>query len=316
MRPGVNEVYRMDSDGGNVSMLTNGFVVGVGRGSRTAPYPRYDCPVWSPDGRWLAAVLRLEFGNYLALIPADGKSTPKYYQSEVISAYSAPVWVPKNPKDLAAGASDLLLIYPQGIKAARLVAWPLDGLLKPAVAPSNSDNTALAAPAAVTMPLTGWHDMEGLTLSPDGSMLAGMVEYLGNLRDANNTGVSIAELRVYDAHTFTQTGAARLVNFDALYAGRQSLFWLTDQQVGIARLTGLIGPGKTVFERFYPQKNFLEAALPFEDGVIRPALSEGNQVLFTSESGLWAVNLSPTPSGGLAVPRRLSGEPVFDLDWR
>lgn len=307
---GWNDVYRMDIDGTHVVRLTTGFIF-----SRQAPSSlHYDCPVWSPDGEWLAFVLRLDNGNYLAIIPSDGKSGVRYIKVEPVSTLSPLVWVPDSPRTKL--ARQILLVYPQGERPTRLMAVNLKAakVLQPEFPDTNIEDMTLADPTIVVekLQLFGWHDVEGLTLSPDGTQWVGIVEYMANLLGAHNASNSIAQLRIYTLDDLKLMAATPLSQFNAQNAGLGSLFWLPEYWPITARVIARIGPEKTVFECFTPSDNNVEVMGYFEDILTRPAVSRDNLAVFVAESGLWLIDLSKAQIN----PRLLSGNVISDVDWR
>ena len=263
-------------------------------------YPNYNCPVWSPDGAYLAAYAYNSQGQYLAVIPADGSSMPTYVQLVMNGSapyvMAEPVWIP------GPASRRLLLAYPQDLQPARLMELDLEQL------PEGELLVSDPGPAlALRLVLTSWHGAHSLTFSPDGKQLAALMRY-----ESSSGGPAIAQLRVFDGQSFSLLGVTPLNNFHPNYPGSRSLGWMADGSVGLARVTAQVGIHKTTFERFDWRTNDLDTLAAFEDIVTSAAWSDQGWVIFAAESGLWALPYEQDPP----VPAQLNGEEVKDVEWR
>jgi hypothetical protein len=137
--------------------------------------------------------------------------------------------------------------------------------------------------------------------------------------DQYRQGRAYAALRVVDARTLEDIAEVNLPRYDPAANGFGGLNWLPDGRLGLARIDGLIGPGKTVFERFDPDAGRtqvrLEQLARFEDLAYHVAWMQGRWAVFTAESGLWALDLEAAQSNR-ASPFMLTSERVIDIDWR
>ncbi len=290
------EIFVMDGDGQNHNLLT------PEGGNRI-----YDCPVWSPDGQFLAAFNHQEGESSLAVIRADG-SEPPFFLPVERSGLSAPVWLPNDPADPSLGADRVLVIVPQARQPVRLLEYDLS-------LPEGERET----PRELAI-FPGWDDVWGAALSPDGTRLA-MVQVLYNRSNARFVGRTSAQLRVIDLQTMVSPVSVQLNNFDPYTVGRGGLSWLSETQLGLVRSTSMIGSQKSVFEIFGPTPNGLQSVLRtvthFEDIVFSAdwiSSPDGTQgwILFTAESGLWALTYGPD---GASLPVQFSGAVISGADW-
>lgn len=270
--------------------------------------PTYSCPVWSRDGTRLAAVLRFPGGEaYLAVIPLNRKSPVKYLQIENPSTLSAPVWLPP-VSGQPAGHEKILLVYPLGRQPARLVAVDVD----------QSQDMQPAATEQRLM-LTGWDDAWGLMISPDGKSLAMVTLYYNAVSQLGRGGSgTIAHLLVMDAMGTDIKASMAFSDFGA-YSMLDGMGWFADGSIGLARTLALVGSEKSIFEHYvFSADNVqgkLERLATFEDVVYHTVWDGEGWVLFSAESGLWALNTQPS-SENQVRPAQISAERVTNLDWR
>lgn len=260
----------------------------------------YGCPVWSADGARLAAVMKAGERAYLAVLDANGASAPVYIP--IAGAGSAePVWLPQDES----GRSSILMVTPARSQPAQLVEIDVDSAL------ADEDRVVWSSP------LLGWDDAWGLALSPDGAQIAVWMVYFPE--GARQDEPSAAQLRILDTATREVLSAVTPANLDAGPALRGALGWAADGSVRLARAVSNIGSRKSIFERYHPQEDRLENRLVetavFEDVIYDAVWGPGDWVLFTAESGLWAMNCPPEGAGACA-PGQISGEVVLEVDWK
>lgn len=340
-----NEIFLTSLHGGTPVQLTNDHQYTSANRS-ILPMWHYDCPVWSPEGKRLAAVLHTQDRDLLAIIPLDRKTPSYFLHIERVQTYSAPVWVPKDAENPVLGANEILLVYPRGIKPVRLVSIALPGpnakvaptaagvptaaaqgkatppsrlpTLPPAPdwQPDGTTEIELMAQASVRLELNLWDDIQGLTLSPDGKQLAGILVYLNEATNLDRRGQALAKVQVMRAGNLTVLREFALDNYDTQFAGRGGLFWLNDNRLGLARVINMIGQEKTAFEVLDPLSGYRAFSAQFGDAVMRAAWPvDNNWVIFSADSGMWALNLDAVHAGQ-GLPGLLSEQSVFDVDWR
>jgi hypothetical protein len=194
------------------------------------------------------------------------------------------------------------MVYPSGKQPARLVSIDVEK--------SQDGQPALSQEK---LSLVSWGDAHGLTLSPDGRYLAMILTYRNLSARVNG---SIAQLRVMDTTNYNVAGAVSLDNDSDQVIGSGGLFWSSASQVGLVEVDRLVGPEKTVFRQFnIGQNNALETLTGFEDLVYQVTWSPSGWVVFSAESGLWALDTRHAKDGQ-AAPAQLNSEVISELDWR
>ncbi len=329
--PENNEVYVKELDGQKTLRLTsqNLPVEANGPARDQVSYPLYDCPVWSPDSKLLAVVARSQTHTYLGLLPVDDPhAPPRFWTVGPVSRLSDPLWEPVDPRNPVLGAQRILLVYPQGGLPAKLMEFNLrlqkdpaqnaqatPSAAVPGAAPSPTPSAAadLIPEGVVTelIQLTSWDDVKGLALSPDGKHLAFIALYY-TTRDQH--GPAIAQLRVLSWPALDFSALASLTHYNNQYAPRAPLAWLGDGQVGLVTVRGLVGPGKTEFDLLNLDSNRLDSLARFDDLVYQARWRPDGWLIFSAESGLWALHLNAA-ADNRASPALLSSLPAQDLDW-
>ena len=308
-RSGINEVFVTGLDRKNTLQRTrDAFPVVEQTAAPDPPLPRYDCPVWSPDGKTLAAVHRTAGQAYLALIPVDGDAPVRYLKIEEPSRFAAPVWVPSEPGNPRSAADQILLVYPRASQPTRLVNVDLNG----------SENLKPALTKVETF-FYNFDDAQHMAISPDGTRLALSLIYQNARSDGSRLGRTLAKLEVIDRATKEVISDIDIPNYELETAGMGGLAWLPDGKLGLAHIDSLIGPHKTIFERLAPEagrsQTKFETQASFEEVVYDTVWVAGRWAVFASESGLWAYDLEEAKANH-ASPALLSGEAITDVDWR
>ena len=310
-RPGMNEVSITGLDRKNTLQLTqNAFPAAEKADDSTASRPRYECPVWSPDGKYLAAIYRPaeDEAIYLAVIPTDGQTPAKYIQVEAASDFTSPVWIPVDSENPAGASNQILLIYPRANNPLRVVRIDVDA----------SENLQ-PAKAEMLLRYNTWDDAQDLVISPDGKRLAISLVYQNAFNDATRIGKAIAKLEVIDLEKVQAISEIDIPNYDPDTAGLGGLAWLPDGRLGLARIDALLGPRKTLFERYDPDAGRLQTKFEtlgsFGEITYHADWIEGRWAVFASESGLWAYDLEEARANR-ASPAMLSGEAITDVDWQ
>ena len=89
--PTSEEIYLVGADGGEVRQVSRlKFLPEDGPDLPGTITTHWDCPVWSPDGRFLAAFVDTGHSTYLALLPVETGAgvtgRPRYLRLEYRSA--------------------------------------------------------------------------------------------------------------------------------------------------------------------------------------------------------------------------------------
>jgi Tol biopolymer transport system component len=308
-RKGVNEVFVTGLDRKNTLQLTRGAFPVEERADTPASWlPRYECPVWSPDSKSLAAVHRVPGHVYLAVIPVNGQTPARYFEIELVSDYAEPAWVPTDPGNPTAGSGQILLIYKRTSRPTRLVSIDLN----------QSENLALAK-AEVKVQFYNYDDVQHMAVSSDGKRLAVWLYRQNAVGYVSQLGKASAKLEVIDMLTLRTISDIEVSNYDPDTTRLAGLAWLTDGKIGLVRVDSLLGPRKTLFERFDPDAGQAQAKFEtladFEEVAYRADWIEGRWVAFSSESGFWVLDLEEAQAGH-ASPAMLSGEVVTEFDWQ
>jgi Tol biopolymer transport system component len=293
---GTNEVYRMDIDGSNTVQLTTPVFPYEGGepGTNAQPLPRYSCPVWSPDGSWLAAMLNTSRGSYLMLIdPAVG---PMHYvlvpRSSMISR---PVWSPDGRHILIAGFDSNQTGQILRLDVRQLLADRLQ--------------------ADVLVEGGDWHDVYGIAYSPDSQWIAYLTAQYR--RNANQT-------TLFDLHIITTEGDGALVQTMAgfyesdarMYYGSNQLFWLPDGRIGMVAAYSIEAQVKSEILLYDPIDSNRISLARLGDVVFDSAWSpDGSWLVYAAETGLWALDISGALEGGVS-PVLLNPMRAYEVDWR
>jgi hypothetical protein len=283
----------------------------------TGDVQQFGCPVWSPDGRWLAALLQTRRSVYLAVVWAgDGEASPAGLDSQRAldsqrvllhrvpgeASLSEPVFLPLEDWEEENGLGRVLLVLPRLRDVARLMEMDL--------------RTGGVSERVV---LTAWDDAWGLTLSPDATRLAMVLVTLD--RGARQNRPTVAQLRVMDvgeanAARLKLLAAAPLNNFEPYLAGAGGLTWLPNGSLLLVRATSLLGPHKTAIEYFDPNaappQSRAARLATFEDVVSGVAWQDGRLIL-SAESGLWSMGMTLQPPPG--PPILLDALQAGDVFW-
>lgn len=306
---GFNEVFVTGLDRKNTVQLTRGafLVISPTNAPGYSP-PHYDCPVWSPDSKYLAAVHRTPGQNYLAIIPVDGQARAKYLMIEDASDFAPPVWVPRDAADPSAGSVEILLAYQRASRPTRLVSLNLE-----------TSQTMQPADTSLKLQFFNFDDIQHMAVSPDGGFLALSLVDQTIVGDIASIGRPQAGLQIVEMPSMKILSEIDLPNYDPSTTGMGGLFWLPDGSLGQVRVDALLGPRKTLFERIDPNAGRLQVKLEtlasFDEVTYRAGWVEQRWVVFASESGFWALDLEQAQAGR-ASPALLSGEAITDVDWR
>lgn len=289
--PHRTEVYRMNSNGSQVTRLTNDPFPGAsGYLPDGLPLPHFDCPVWSPDGRYLAAVVyESRESAYLAVIPVkDGDA--RYLKIDLPSEYTPPVWSPDGSKILLAlqGGEN----YPPRIIA---VDWQ-------ASTPDDLDYR-------VVQTFSTTDEVFGMAFSPDATRLAYLAaEYALNTKP------------MFELHSVWATGhndqVVYWLSLDEIVPGEglNRIFWQSNDQIYFLYRSPPESLYKAAVGSYTPS-----AWQPPLSGYVKEVVYDwylvDNWFIFSSDSGLWALRLY-NMGAEHNQPIRLSDQPVYRIDVR
>ncbi len=302
-QPQVNHVFVMDGSGLHARLLTQQrfrFEYRVTTGNLDPP--GYSCPVWSPDGRWLASTVNL----------------PGLQENAVA--------IPTNEKD---GLPSYLPAIP-GMKID-LVSWLPDGRLLVAFSKPSPAQIILRAynPATIQdgkeseyvelLSSTDWSYVAGIAASPDGKSLA-----LAVTRDEQNSvptfGLLIA---AFGSSPASQSGSRPgALDFHLRYQvqgildmiNTDSLRWLPGGRLGYTLHYPAGQKVKVdVFTIASDGSGAPERIASFTDELLATAWSpDGRWLTATTVTGRYVLDTSLAPT---VVPARVDGEQGSLLSW-
>lgn len=250
---------------------------------------RFSCPVWSPDGEYLATVT--QEGRTSAVLVYDNRGRLlRFAPVSRQTLFADLVWSP-----------DTDTIYvPQ--PAARVSA--------PRIA-----RVPWRQPVAASslLSLEGWSDIHALAISPDGAYMAFI--YLRYGSDEEQKTAVDAGLRIVRLSDMFIMVDKKLYNYDPYKViGRGRIVWLPGRQVVFAVPQGPGGPNRALLLRYDPAEDTVQTLAMIEDTLYDWALN-GSWLVYSTESGVWGAPVDGILDP-LTAPYRLSETPVLSLHWR
>ena len=250
---------------------------------------RFSCPVWSPDGEYLATVT--QEGRTSAVLVYDNRGRLlRFAPVSRQTLFADLVWSP-----------DTDTIYvPQ--PAARVSA--------PRIA-----RVPWRQPVAASslLSLEGWSDIHALAISPDGAYMAFI--YLRYGSDEEQKTAVDAGLRIVRLSDMFIMVDKKLYNYDPYKViGRGRIVWLPGRQVVFAVPQGPGGPNRALLLRYDPAEDTVQTLAMIEDTLYDWALN-GSWLVYSTESGVWGAPVDGILDP-LTAPYRLSETPVLSFHWR
>ena len=286
---GLNDVFVMQAGGGEIRQLTQP-VFPVRRNDAGDPFPQYGCPVWSPNGLFLASVVMSspEGAYHLAIFPADGRS-PSYIRIQP-AAYTPPVWS-------ADGDRVILVYWATGQYQASIVSIGIDTVL------GGLPNTRTLVSSE------DWSTVFGIALAPQGETLT----YIPvTIEPDQGLVLDLREVSLDGSQSVEVTELARVESTG--YIGGRTLAYLPDGRLVIAiryRSDALNKAGLLLSdgESLVPL-----AVLPDVLYDIAPS-PDGRWVALATETGLWVIDI-PASLEGRASPAMIYPGRVYQVDWK
>jgi hypothetical protein len=303
----IDEVLVMDRWGDGVVRVSRGDVPVRNQ----IPVPQiFGCPVWSPDGEYLAAKVSVGINAFLVVLPSDGNGSPRYVELGPHSNSAGPRWLPGSRTilvtqyDVAENANLLLGVDLPDMPGGGLKTRTLRTL-------SNKTSiTGLAiSPDAVQMGIVGLYD------SGEGIMRAVLRRMA--VQAAGDTTPLILGLDDPRGPGGSSPGVSEPEKTTLAYLRRSttSLAWLPDGGLGILLRGGPNDPEKTVVQYVDPEGRAVVDAAVLGDTLYSAAWSpDGRYVLLSTESGVWLVDVM-NGRDKKSAPLWISPEPLFDMDW-
>jgi Tol biopolymer transport system component len=304
----IDQVLVMDRWGDGVVQVSRGDVPVRNQ----IPVPQtFGCPVWSPDGNYLAVKVNAGINAFLAILPADGNGSARYVELGPHSNSAGPRWLP--------GSRTILVTqYNESENTNLLLAVDLpdtpEGELKTRTLRTLSNKTSITglvvSPNALQLGIIGLYD------SGEGVMRA-VLRRLAVQAAGDDTPL-ILGLDDPSGPAGSSPGVSEPEKTTLAYLRRSntSLAWLADGGMGILLRGGPSNPEKTVVQYVDPEGYALVDAAVLEDTLYSAAWSpDGRYVLLSTESGVWLVDVMNGRQGKTA-PLWISPEPLFEMDWK
>jgi len=296
----VNEIFVTEVNSTMTVQLTSGDLISEIFAGTSDNLPRYECPIWSVDGRYLAAIYRDHLSAaYLSVIPVEDRNLETgYLQLEPIALQIAwpgmdnengPIYVLNSSYFNRPPRVDLIDL-------------------------TSTDNQAAfeeqgAAVDETFLEFDSYDAVAGFTLSPGAEDIAVI------LYDYRSDGRKLITRTILQVGK-TSDGLASIefAEFDPPKFNPRSLAWLAGGRLGILIPQTLNLPEKASLQIYDPRIYSVYTALTFTDMVTSAAWSaDGKWAYFGSGSGLYAVEISESLQEK-ASPVRIFAEWVSELD--
>jgi Tol biopolymer transport system component len=289
------EIYLLSRYGGMPEQLSNSrWLPEVARRSGPGSSPFYDCPSWSPDGKYLASPVSTIQGDYLAIFPLPAQRS--IGAREQFIRLNAPLrgynWT-ADSRRLVLSESETAANKP------RILVVDL-----PSLAGGALSTHLFSAPFGLGV-------INGFAATPDGEQVF--------LFSTQNDGAipSLAFLRQFTLDGWVEGANLTIGRTDLTRrAAPGALTWLGESGLGIISHAGAEAKYKSYLQRFNTNRGGLETLAAFEDEIYNVAWTpDGSWAIFSAESGLWALDVNRARRGQ-AAPVWISPQAVDDLDWR
>ncbi len=267
-------VFLMDADGANKILVT----------PLDLPENRYGCPVWSPDGKVLASLRYGDNSTRLVVIGREGGLLGTI-AVDSSAGMAQPVWSPDGKTIYLAATSNRT-------RSAYLlsVSW-----------------RTLASPKTVRI-LSGWDNIQGMAISPDGMQMA-----LIAVQESSENRSARANLFVVDLLPANAGMRVSLPNYDPRAIKTPArIIWLLDGRLLFAQPGGPLDRAKAAFIAFDTHDGSF-ATLGVSEDALRDWAYQDGWVVYSSESGVWAQDVT---AGKRSLPAQLSSGRVSSLELK
>jgi len=270
--------------------------------SYTVASSRYGCPVWSPDGSRLAAVLYTTRQAHLAIMTADGSRPVAYLPIPETPFTTPPVWS-------SGDAGERIFLFSPVSSASRVPGIVELDPDSPANQAAMADGGAAGLERVLDLP--GYDTASAMTISEDGARFAAvMIRWVGNANPRSSEAFFVT------GDIAGEQISIRLPNYDRQQVKARSLAWLPKGQVGLLNYQSLNRPAKALLQIYDPEDAELAVLTGLEDMTDSAAwTADGRWVFYNSESGLWALSIQGALTGE-SGPARLLPNQAFGLDAR
>lgn len=287
---GVNELFTMDASGLYVTRISQPtFDIGAETlaSASEGALPRYDCPVWAPDGLRLAAVLHTHSRDFLAIIPANG-SEVSYIPIPRASSNASLAW--------SADGKRLALATHPDREAVRIQLLDLASL------ESGAPRFTLLARA------DGWDDIYAMAFDEN------VLVYI-------TTRYTVNEGAVFNLHWVMPDGSEPREGIplpgtsqEALTGGHLSI--LPAGQLAVLLNNRLESKVKSFIFRIDSESGRVESLVNLEEVVFDMDWSpDGRWVVYAAESGLYALDFAAGAAGSVSPGLIYDGR-AYEVDWQ
>lgn len=301
--PMLKEVVLTDSIGGNARPLTQLQTLypytELGESPDIAIYPTFDCPVWSPDGSRLAAVVKTGGNTLLAVIPAvggTGGTEERYYPIQPVSSNTPILWLDEQ---------EIAMVYPgrEGGSSARIVTVNVDAA------------SGIRLPLRTVAEAGDWTDIYGMFTAPLGQIDSDGLVYFG--QEASSYEGTILTLHIEVLTTGEEFPPAQMpASLLRTSLGSNKPFLTYDGRIAFFQRFPHDNAIKTRLMLYNPQTRILDSALQLPHTVFDSAASpDGTWVAFTTESGLYMVEIDAAAQDQTEAVFLAEGS-IREIDWR
>lgn len=248
------------------------------------PENNYGCPVWSPDGKVLAALRYGKDSTRLVVIGREG-GLLGMVTVDLSAGMAPPVWSPDGKTIFLATTSDRT-------RSTYLlsVSW-----------------RTLASPKTVRI-LSGWDDVQAMAISPDGRRMA-----LIAVQEASENRSARANLFVADLLPADAGMRVSLPDYDPRAVKTPArIIWLLDGRLLFAQPGGPLDRAKATFVAFDTHNGSFTTLGVSEDALRDWAYQDG-WLVYSSESGVWVQNVTGETQ---SLPVQLSSGRVSSLELK
>ena len=283
---GVSAVMVMSLDG-NPQLQVVASALSDGEGDL-----QMSCPVWSPDGKYLAWLSYRPNESLLKIFAVD-EGRDWIHRIPPVSSNAQPAWSPESTYVLYATALTSNL-------SPRVLAVPVS---------EDSGGTLTVFDTARQPETQSFTDIIGLIYS-DNSQLA--MIHTGDRYTGASMLVELLPMRW--PPRYSDLPSSKFGNY---FAAPVLLQYLPDDSLIFSIRHEVDALHKTTLWIYEPEHSQRRPLLGLEDMLYDAAISpDGRWMVYSSDAGLYALDLAAARRDGQATPALLSTENVYDVQWR
>ena len=250
------------------------------------------CPRWSPDGKYLAWLSFRPNESLLKIFAVD-EGRDWIHRIPPVSNRAEPTWSPESTYVLFATAMTSNL-------SPRVLAVPVS---------QDSGGTLTVFDTGRQPETGGFTDIIGLTYSAD-SQLA--MIHTGDRVTGASMLVELLPMRW--PPRYSDLPSSKFVNW---FSAPVLLEYLPDDSLILAIRHEVDALHKTMLWIYEPEHSQRRPLVGLEDMLYDAAVSpDGRWLVYSSDAGLYALDLAAARRDGQAAPALLSTENIYDVQWR